>query len=141
MKDLPNVRLFLRLMVDPGWAPICVVVLFLLSVEEGVAGRFDHLTHGSGGAAIAFFFWRSFGLVPYLARGMSDLVRYLFAFTSACAVAVFWELAEFFADRWLGTALQHSVEESMLDLLSGVVGAAVVLILVGVVSVFLKRGK
>jgi hypothetical protein len=39
-------------------------------------------------------------------------------------VAVFWEFAEFLLDRFLGTDLQISLQNTMQDLLMGILGAA-----------------
>jgi hypothetical protein len=53
-------------------------------------------------------------------------------FTTSCTVAVFWEFAEFASDRFLGTSVQQSVTETMLDLAFGVVGASTTLAVMAV---------
>jgi hypothetical protein len=55
MNDLPTVRWLLRLLVNPGWAPLGVVVMHLALAHYGLTHRFDHLLHFLGGASIAYF--------------------------------------------------------------------------------------
>jgi hypothetical protein len=130
MNDLPAVRWLLRLLVNPGWAPLGVVVMHLVLAGYGLTQRFDHLLHFLGGASIAYFFFRFFALLPSLFGSSPRWVYYLLPFTSSCTVAVFWEFAEFASDRFMGTSLQQSVSETVLDLVLGVVGAFSTLLLI-----------
>jgi len=61
-------------------------------------------------------------------------MHYLLGFTGACTSAVFWEFAEFASDQLLGTAIQESLTETILDLLFGVIGATIMQL-----TVFLAR--
>ncbi|MCH7903900.1 MAG: hypothetical protein IH944_04950 [Armatimonadetes bacterium] len=134
MKNLPNVRLFLRLMVDPGWAPAGVAAAFLVLVATGLGGRYDYVFHAAGGAAVAYFFWRCAALVPALSQRVQGGTRPVFALAGSCVVAVLWEFAEFGADRWLGFTLQGGILETLRDLAFGALGAAVVCVLVGLIG-------
>ena len=130
MKSMPTVRWLLGILVNPGWAPLAVAILHVALAERGLTDRFDHPLHFLGGAAIAYFLH---GLIVRLqpTLGISCYgVRHLLAFTSACAVAVFWEFAEFASDRLRHTTIQRSVNETMLDLVFGVSGAFVSLSLI-----------
>ena len=113
-------------MVDPGWAPAGVAAAFLVLAGTGIADRYDYLFHAAGGAAFAYFFWRCAALVPSLSRRVRVGTRSIFAFAGACVVAVLWELAEFGADRWLGTSYQGGLFETLRDLAFGALGAAAV---------------
>ena len=130
MTSLPNVRLFLRLMVNPGWAPIVVAAAFLAVSGTGLGARYDYVFHAAGGAAFAYFIWRCAALVPSLSKRVRDTQQIVFAFTGACLVAVLWEVAEFGADQWLGTTLQGGLLETLRDLAFGAIGAAVVCVLI-----------
>lgn len=130
MKDLPAVRLLLRLLVNPGWAPLAVVVVHLVLAQYGFTQRFDHLLHFLGGASIAYFLFMLVGLLPSLFGGVPSWIRYLLAFTASCTVAVFWEFAEFASDRFMGTSIQQSVSETVLDLAFGVAGALSTLVVI-----------
>jgi hypothetical protein len=136
MNDLPAVQWFLRLLVNPGWAPLCVVVLHLGLAEFGLTQRFDHLLHFLGGASIAYFLFAFIKQQSHLFSGNPRWVLYPIAFASSCTVAVFWEFAEYASDRFWHTSIQQSVSETMLDLVFGVVGACTTLLLIAAVRGF-----
>jgi hypothetical protein len=140
MNDLPAVRWLLRVLVNPGWAPLAVVVMHLALAQYGLTQRFDHLLHFLGGASISFFLLGLLALLPSLFAGIPRWVHYLLAFTSSCTVAVFWEFAEFTSDRLMGTSIQQSVSETVLDLVFGVIGALSTLLLIAAFK-GLVRGK
>jgi len=87
--------------------------------------------HFFGGCAIAFFFRRSL-LVPEASSALGELsvfAKLLFAFTGVCAATVFWEFAEWITDSLGLTGAQVSLEDTLLDMLLGVVGGSVFLLL------------
>lgn len=131
-------RTLLRLLLNPGWAPLAVVLLHVVLAEFGLTHRFDHLLHFLGGASVAYFlhgillwFGPRVGLGP-------QWISYLVAFTGACTVAVFWEFGEAASDHWLGTHVQQSLIETMLDLFCGVLGAMLITALRAVVKIIRK---
>ena len=121
-----GVWLFLRLLVDPGWAVWLVAVAFLLSVSSGIGDRYDYVFHTAGGAAIAFFAYRTACIAPGLASRIKQTSRPMFAFVTALIVAALWEVAEFAADRLLGTRMQHGPLETLRDFAFGALGALIV---------------
>jgi hypothetical protein len=123
MNRLPAVRWLLRVLLNPGWAPLSVVALHLALAELGLTQRFDHLLHFLGGASMAYFLHGLIARLPLRVAGLPRWVHFLLAFTSACTVALFWEFAEFASDQLRGTSIQQSLSETMLDLLFGVLGA------------------
>jgi hypothetical protein len=90
-----------------------------------VRKELDHLIHFSGGLAIAYFLDRALRICSAYTGELRPGVRYLLTYTSACTVAVFWELGEYAMDIRYGSHIQHSVSETLLDLFFGVSGAAV----------------
>jgi hypothetical protein len=128
MNNLPAVRWLLRMLVNPGWAPLGVVVIHLTLAHYGLTHRFDHLLHFLGGASIAYFLFGLLASLPSLFASIPSWAQCLLVFTTSCTVAVFWEFAEFASDRFLGTSVQQSVTETMLDLTFGVVGASTTLV-------------
>ena len=97
--------------------------MHLAFAEYGLTQRYDHLLHFLGGASIAYFLLGLFASLPSLFTSSPRWVHCLLAFTSSCTVAVFWEFAEFASDRFMGTSIQQSVSETVLDLAFGVAGA------------------
>jgi hypothetical protein len=122
----PGLRVGLRIVLEHGWAPAAVALAFLLSVGSGFADRYDWVFHLAGGAAIAYFVLRASSAAPGLASRILRTSRPLFAFGVSVVVALFWEIAEFLADRFLGTAMQHGPLETLRDLSYGALGAALV---------------
>ncbi len=138
MKNLPAVRFLMRILVNPGWAPLGVVAMHLVLAEFGLTQRFDHLLHFTGGAAMAWFLFGLIALLPFQVTGVPKWVHHLIAFSSACTVAVFWEFAEFASDQLLGTAIQQSLSETVLDLLFGVLGAGATLLMAAAFSMLVR---
>jgi hypothetical protein len=91
------------MLVEPGWAPLSVVGLYLVLAEFGLTERFDHWLHFLGGAATGYFLVRVIEMFAVLGASQA-WVRYVVAFTSGCTVAVLWEVGEFASDVWLHTA-------------------------------------
>ena len=120
--NYPFLRRFLRILIDPGWAPFSVVLFHVVLAEFGLTHRFDHLLHFLGGAAIAYFFFRFLALLALIPTTHPWLI-YAATFTSSCTAALFWEFVEFASDVFLHTNVQQSLSETMLDLLFGVLGA------------------
>ncbi|HEV8700290.1 MAG TPA: hypothetical protein VGV60_03350 [Candidatus Polarisedimenticolia bacterium] len=84
----------------------------------------DVAMHFLGGIAIAYFLWRAAVLAsqsgPLGTIGLTGLGVMVFGLT--CAAAVFWEFAEYLSDRWLGTRAQLGLEDTLGDMLVGIMG-------------------
>jgi hypothetical protein len=106
------------------------VVLHLGLAHYGLTQRFDHLLHFLGGASIAYFLFGFLDALPSVCARIPGWIKHLLVFTSACTVALFWEFAEFASDWFLGTTVQRSLSETMLDLAYGVAGASSTLLVV-----------
>lgn len=106
-----------RLLQQAAWAPIGVVVLHAVVARTAYRQDLDWLMHSLGGAAMAFFLYEATRVWErYLGR-LYPLARYLIAFGLTCAVAIGWEVAEFF----LGN--QGGLGETIADLIFGMLGA------------------
>jgi hypothetical protein len=113
-----------------GWLPIAVFLAHEICAHVIDAYRIwpsvDIPLHLLGGFAIAYF---SSGAVRVFAeRGLirepDPLVHVMLVLALACTAAVFWEFAEWTADRAIGTGSQLGLDDTMLDLLMGVLGGA-----------------
>lgn len=113
-----------------AWPPL---VVFLVHVAASLAGgyerepRLDVAMHLLGGIAIACFFA---GVLDALGRRRAELrldarlFAALILSSTGCA-AVLWEFAEYLSDRFAGTAAQRGLEDTLADMLLGLVGGAV----------------
>jgi len=127
-----------------GWAPILVFVAHMI-LWQGVGAYeafppLDTPMHLLGGLAIAFFFWTAYSICSRtgtLGQPNSTAIAVL-TLTSAVASTVLWEFAEYLSDRYLGTNTQKGLEDTLLDMLLGLVGGA---IFVGVAWFRTRRRK
>jgi len=115
-----------------GWAPSSVFGLHLvlvcgLDAYSAVPG-IDIPMHFVGGMAMAYFLWTAFHLAGGAGMlGQPNLLAIaVLAFTSTVATAMFWEFAEYLSDQLVGTFSQPSLEDTLLDMLLGTIGAALV---------------
>ncbi len=122
-----------EILLRASWPPAAVASAHVLASEGLDAYQsFPHLDvpmHLAGGFAIACFFSRALfalrrqGLVGPV-HGRTD-APLLLALT--CSAAVAWELLEFMTDRTLGTRSQGGLEDTLSDILLGIVGGAILL--------------
>jgi len=126
---LPAMRHWLlSALLQAGWAPAGVFLFHafasrVLRLYEYQPAS-DIAMHSLGGIAIAFFFWRAAslaagaGVIGAINRtGLSVMV-----FGLTCAAAVFWEFGEYLSDRYLGTRTQLGLDDTLGDMLVGIVG-------------------
>src|SRR5262245_12389905 len=118
----------LSALLQAGWAPTAVFLFHafasrVLRLYEDPPAS-DVAMHALGGIAIAFFFWRAgllaagAGVIGAINRtGLSVMV-----FGLTCAAAVFWEFGEYLSDRYLGTRAQLGLDDTLGDMLVGIVG-------------------
>jgi hypothetical protein len=114
-----------------GWAPALVFVAHMI-LWHGVGAYeafppLDTPMHLLGGLAIAFFLWTAYSIGARsgaLGRPNSTAIAAL-TLTSTAASTVLWEFAEYLSDRYLGTTTQKGLEDTLLDMLLGLVGGAV----------------
>lgn len=121
---------FARLLLRAGWAPVAVVLLHQIVLRTPFRQPMDFTMHFLGGAAIAFFFFHALNFAQSV-LGMNTLTgRFLFSFTLACTVGLFWEFGELLSDFYLHTHIQKTVRETLSDLFADATGAITSLALV-----------
>lgn len=113
-----------------GWAPVLVLILHAIVAKTPWRGPLDFWMHFSGGMAIAYFLFYAIQAFPQVLRTASVLGDYLFAFSLAAVVGLFWEFGELASDVFLDTEIQKSVLETLRDLIADVTGATLALCLV-----------
>jgi hypothetical protein len=106
-----------------AWAPLLVLLMHRMVYWLGVRQHFDWLMHYSGGVAATFFFWKLLCRWGYIIGQLNPLGRLWVAFTMGCTIAVYWEIIEFAVDFVTGSHIQHSIKETMKDLVYGTCGA------------------
>ena len=118
-----------QILREAAWAPALVLVVYLVTARVlhlfTAFPDLDIPMHLVGGIGAAFFFLRS---LQVLSRGEilgkpNRLAIRLLAFSLTAVAAIAWELAEFASDRLLGTHEQLGLEDTMVDLVLGGLGA------------------
>lgn len=129
----------LRLLLRAGWAPLAVLIFHQEIMRTPWRQKLDFVMHYSGGVAIAFFLWHALDCFAHRFGRLTVFARYLFTFSLACTVGLFWEFAELVSDVFLGTHIQYSVRETMRDLIADATGATTTLVLVWLVRCFTQK--
>lgn len=129
----------LRLLVRAGWAPVAVLIFHRAIMHSPYRQQLDFVMHYSGGVAIAFFLWHTLDCFAHWFGQLTLFARYLFTFALACTVGLFWEFAELFSDVVYGTHIQHSIHETLRDLVADATGALTTLTLVFLVRCFTAK--
>jgi hypothetical protein len=104
-----------------------VLLLHKAVMLAGLRGKTDWLLHLTGGIAIAYFLWTCIPVLEPWFGKLSRVWRLLITLCAGCTVALIWDLAEFASDEILGTDVQHSLRETMLDLTWGALGVTAVI--------------
>ena len=118
-----------RVILTAGWAPSLVFAVHVV-LSQGIGAyeaypSIDIPMHALGGFVMAYFVARCVALVQ--AEGMDRAVRRAataaFVVTATATAAVFWEFAEYTADAMFSMSAQLGLEDTLLDLALGIVGA------------------
>ena len=115
---------------EAAWAPSLVFLVHVVAYLGFDAYKayppLDLPMHFLGGVVIAFFFHRAsinasrLGLLgPYHA-----VTHALLVISLTCSAAVLWEFAEWTYDRAFGTHHQLGLDDTLLDMLLGILGGA-----------------
>jgi hypothetical protein len=93
--------------------------------------RLDDVMHIAGGIAIAWFFltlWRA-ALASGAAGRPAPALTPLLILSLTALAALGWEVAEYLSDHLLGTTLQKNLDDTMSDMMYGILGGALLVVL------------
>lgn len=128
---MPLLPFLLTTLRRAAWAPILVFGLHVASSFLGLYDVWPPLDvpmHFLGGMAIAWFFRHAYraaeelGLLGRPAAILGPVM--VLALTGT--TTVFWEFAEFLSDRYAGTHAQKGLEDTLGDMLVGLLGGLAV---------------
>lgn len=111
---------------ESGWAPLGVVAFYLIGLAFGWFDLYPPLdmpTHVMGGAAVTYFFRSAIRNSQKFIGDIPPLVQILFGFTCTGTTAVLWEFYENAFDFLFGTHMVRGLEDTIMDLLMGLLGA------------------
>src|SRR5262245_26003918 len=111
---------FIKISRRVAWAPLSVLIAHSIFARLfGHEPYVDPIMHFSGGVAAAYFFRKASIIGAEALGSLTDISRDLLSFGLTCSVALFWEIAEFASDTFLGTNVQISNANTMRDLILG----------------------
>jgi hypothetical protein len=143
MENRKYMKFLLKLFRAGGWFPLSVFVgYYFLKYVVYIKNYFRHYDlpiHILGGISFAYFISEMYQLLPREGDNPSrGILRELLLMGSLTATAaLLWEVFEFSVDFVLHTTVQESLFNTMLDLVMGLIGAA---IMVGVRAWQLRFG-
>lgn len=120
---------------EAAWAPLGVFGFYLLGRSLQLFKLYPPLdipTHFLGGVVITYFYRVAIRHSQKLVGEIPFPVQVLFAFTCTGTTTIFWEFYENVLDFFFNTQMVRGVEDTIVDLLVGLLGALVF-------SLFYKR--
>lgn len=120
----------LKTLLKASWPVFAVLIFHQSLIHSPYRVQLDFVMHSSGGAAISYFVYFALVWVASVIGVLKQAGRYLFTFSLACTVGLFWEFAEMFSDYTRGTHIQHSLPETLHDLIADATGSFILLTLI-----------
>jgi len=111
---------------EAAWAPLSVLGFYLLARSFLLFKLFPPLdipTHLMGGIAITYFYRVAIGHSQKVVGEIPFPIQVLLAITCTGTTAILWEFYENILDRFFGTTMVRGVEDTIVDLLMGLLGA------------------
>ena len=131
-----NKQRFITWIVDTlreaAWAPLGVLGFYGIGLALGIFDSFPFLdipTHLAGGIAIAYFYRVAIRHSQKLVGQIPFPIQLLLGFTSAGTTTILWEFYENILDFFLGTQMVRGLEDTIVDLFVGLLGALVLSLL------------
>jgi hypothetical protein len=121
---------------EAAWAPVAVIGFYAIGLAFDWYDLFPPLdipSHFLGGAAITYFYRSAIKNSQSIVGNIPALIQAFFAFTCTGTTIIVWEFYENAADFFLGTQMVRGLEDTILDMFVGLMGALVL-------SLFSKRG-
>ena len=111
-----------------AWAPLAVICFYAIALALHLYDLFPPLdipSHILGGMAITYFYRSAIRNSQYIVGDIPVLIQSIFAFTCTGTTIIFWEFYENLLDFFFGTHMVRGLEDTIVDMLLGLVGALV----------------
>ena len=120
---------------EAAWAPLAVICFYAIGLAFDWYDLFPPLdipSHFLGGAAITYFYRAAIKHSQIIVGDVPTPIQTLLAFTSTGTTIILWEFYENALDFFVGTHMVRGLEDTILDMFFGLIGALVF-------SLFYKR--
>jgi hypothetical protein len=116
---------------EAAWAPLSVLIFYLIGRTLQLFDLFPWLdmpTHFIGGVAITYSYRSAIRNSQGIVGVIPASVQILLAFTCTGTTIILWEFYENLFDFFFGTHMVRGLEDTLLDMLLGLLGALVLTI-------------
>lgn len=113
---------------EAAWAPLSVFGFYLLGLALHLFKLFPPLdipVHFLGGVVITYFYRVAIKHSQKLVGGIPLPIQVLFAFSCTGTTTILWEFYENILDFFVGTHMVRGLEDTLMDLLMGLLGALI----------------
>jgi len=113
---------------EAAWAPISILIFYLIGRSLQLFNLFPQLdipTHFIGGVAITYFYRSAIRNSQGIVGVIPNSIQTLLAFTCTGTTIILWEFYENLFDFFFGTHMVRGLEDTILDMLVGLLGALV----------------
>ena len=120
---------------EAGWAPLGIIGFYAIALALHWFDLFPPLdipSHLLGGVAITYFFRSAIKNSQTIVGNIPIPIQIIFAFTCTGTTIIFWEFYENLLDFFFGTHVVRGLEDTIVDMFLGLMGALVL-------SVFYRR--
>ena len=119
-------------MREAAWAPLSIIAFYAIGLALHLYDLFPPLdlpSHLLGGVAITYFFRSAIKNSQSLVGDIPILIQIIFAFTCTGTTIIFWEFYENLLDLFFGTQMVRGLEDTIVDMFLGLLGALVFMLL------------
>lgn len=119
------IRITLR---EAAWAPVGVLIFYLIGRLLRLYDLFPWLdmpSHLIGGVAITYFYRSAVRNAQGIVGDIPFSIQVLLAFTCTGTTIILWEFYENLSDFFFGTQMVRGVEDTIVDMFLGLLGALV----------------
>lgn len=111
---------------EAAWAPLSVLGFYALGLAFHLFKLFPPLdipVHFTGGVVITYFYRVAIRQSQNIVGEIPVPVQVLLAFTCTGTTTIFWEFYENLLDFFVGTHMVRGLQDTIVDLLVGLLGA------------------
>jgi hypothetical protein len=113
---------------EAAWAPLSIFVSYLLALALHLFNLYSPLDipfHFLGGAVITYFYRAAIRHSQNVIGEIPLPIQILLAFTCTGTTTILWEFYENILDFFAGTHMVRGLQDTMMDLFFGLLGALV----------------
>ena len=113
---------------EAAWAPLSVVFFYLVGISLDLFDLYPQLdipTHFIGGVAITYFYQSAIRNSQRIVGDIPFPIQILLALTCTGTTIILWEFYENLFDYFFGTHMVRGLEDTILDMFLGLLGAMV----------------